>query len=306
MPLLTTRDGKSSFYDIPLLVHKELSENPGLYPPFPVREHPTAIVVTPTKGLADSIIHEAEEFGLSGFSYCHDNITKYRNTDLVSSICSCTKWQLICVDPERLATPEWTTILRDKEFLKNLVLFCVEEAHLIRSWGPQFRPYFEFIGATARGFNPEGVSLVGLSATCAPVDPLRRKKGVSKYAKILEYLQSGRKAVIRVNTIPDCYDIYEFLWNHVPPGTSPLHRMQMYHSLCTDDYNRETFDLIDSDSKLQVVIATVAFTLGINRKSILDSISFGFPLKDGQVGHPMLFVEELRLYQRKILITLKQ
>ncbi|THU83032.1 hypothetical protein K435DRAFT_690337, partial [Dendrothele bispora CBS 962.96] len=36
------------------------------------------------------------------------------------------------------------------------------------SWGPQFRPYFEFIGATARGFIPEGVSLVGLSATCAP------------------------------------------------------------------------------------------------------------------------------------------
>ncbi|THU83031.1 hypothetical protein K435DRAFT_871718 [Dendrothele bispora CBS 962.96] len=126
-----TGDGKSSFYDIPLLVHKELSENPGLYPPFPVREHPTAIVVTPTKGLADSIIHEAKEFGLSGFSYCHDNITKYRNTDLVSLICSCTKWQLICVDPERLATPEWTTILRDKEFLRNLVLFCVEEAHLI-------------------------------------------------------------------------------------------------------------------------------------------------------------------------------
>jgi superfamily II DNA helicase RecQ len=109
------------------------------------------------------------------------------------------------------------------------------------------------------------------------VDPLKRTKGVSKFAKILEYLRSGRKTVIHVNTIPDAYDIYEFLWHHVPAGTSPLRRMRMYHSLCTDDYNQQTFELIDNDSDLQVVIATIAFTQGINCKLLLDSISFGFP-----------------------------
>ncbi|THU79216.1 hypothetical protein K435DRAFT_571276, partial [Dendrothele bispora CBS 962.96] len=48
--------GKSSLYDIPLLVHVEIRENLTLYPAFPVREYPVAVVVTPTKGLANSIV----------------------------------------------------------------------------------------------------------------------------------------------------------------------------------------------------------------------------------------------------------
>ncbi|THU81188.1 P-loop containing nucleoside triphosphate hydrolase protein [Dendrothele bispora CBS 962.96] len=307
-----TGDGKSSLYDVPLLVHLELAANPELYPPFPIRKNPIAVVVTPTKGLAESIIHEAKEFGLSGLSYCHERITEYtaKKINLAELICECKEWQLICVDPEHLATPKWQKILKSKVFLKNLLLFCIEEAHLIRSWGPGFRPHFESIGAIARGFIPEHVSIIGLSATCSPgthtlaichslgmfsdsyhlirrsnerinmqliINTLKRKKGVSKFASILEYLRAGRKTIIHVNTIPEAYEIYEFLWSHIPSGTSPLHRMRMYHSLCTDEYNRETFKLVDTDPKLQVVIATVAFTQGINRKHILDSISFNFP-----------------------------
>ncbi|THU79215.1 hypothetical protein K435DRAFT_698376, partial [Dendrothele bispora CBS 962.96] len=152
----------------------------------------------------------------------------------------------------------------------------VEEAHLIHSWGPSFHPHFQSIGAIARGFVSKGISILGLSATCAP-GAHTMEICVSKYARLLEYLRNGRKTVIHVNTIPEAYDIYEFLWNHVPTGASPLNRMRMYHSLCTEEYNRETFHLVDNDPELQVVIATVAFTQGINRKKILDSISFNFP-----------------------------
>ncbi|KAF5349397.1 hypothetical protein D9758_015511 [Tetrapyrgos nigripes] len=306
-----TGDGKSSFYDVPVLVHMELAANPQLYAPFPIRETPVAIVVTPTKGLANSIILEARGFGLSGLSYCHETLVKYSAQDLPGLICKCTEWQIICVDPEHLATKEWARILQNETFLKNLVLFCVEEAHLIRSWSPNFRPQFEFIGATARGFIPEHVSIVALTATCAPgphtlaisqslgmfgssyhlirrsnerinmqliVDPLKREKAVPKFAKILDYLRDGRKTVIHVKTIPDAYDIYEFLWRHIPPGINRLRRMRMYHSLCTDDYNRNTFERIDNDPLLQVVIVTVAFMVGINCKRLLDSISYNFPL----------------------------
>jgi superfamily II DNA/RNA helicase len=53
-----TGDGKSSFFDVPLLVHMEVSENPDIYPPFPVRKLPVAVVITPTKGLANSIVSD--------------------------------------------------------------------------------------------------------------------------------------------------------------------------------------------------------------------------------------------------------
>ncbi|THU82936.1 hypothetical protein K435DRAFT_795347 [Dendrothele bispora CBS 962.96] len=204
-----TGDGKSSLYNVPLLVHLELAANLELCPPFPIRKNRIVVVVTPTKGWAKSIIHEAKEFGLSGLSYCHEHITEYtaKKINLVKSICECKEWQLICVDPEHLATPKWQEILKSNVFLKNLLLFCIEEVHLICSWGPGFCPHFESIGAIARGFIPE----------------------------------------------------------------------QMYHSLCMDEYNRETFELVDNDLKLQVVIATVAFMQGIKRKPILDSILFNFP-----------------------------
>ncbi|KAJ8094141.1 hypothetical protein PM082_023349 [Marasmius tenuissimus] len=109
------------------------------------------------------------------------------------------------------------------------------------------------------------------------IEIMKVSHGVSKYAQLLGYLNRGQKTVIHVNTIPTAYEIYEFLWQHIPNDCSPLRRMRMYHSLCRDDYNRETFELIDSDPELQIIIATVAFTMGINRKCILDSISWNFP-----------------------------
>ncbi|THU79606.1 hypothetical protein K435DRAFT_622475, partial [Dendrothele bispora CBS 962.96] len=264
-----TGSGKASLFTVPLVVHRELSNNPDHYPALPVQENAVAMVITPTKGLANSIIHELEHFGLRGLSYCRETISEYRTIkklDLVHLICECKSWDLICMDPEHLATPEWREIIWNNKFKRHLILFAVDEAHLIRRWSPTFRPAFDDIGALARGYLPEEVSMVGLSATYMPFT-----------RPLLEYLRSGRKTVIHVETIPIAYEIYEFLWEYLPPGHSPLHRMRMYHALCTDEYNRETFRLVDSDSELQVVIATVGFSQGINCRGLLDSISWGFP-----------------------------
>ncbi|THU94232.1 hypothetical protein K435DRAFT_860768 [Dendrothele bispora CBS 962.96] len=308
-----TGSGKSAIFYIPLIIHHELSEHPDNYPSFPVCKNAVGIVITPTKGLANSIIHDIESFGLRGLSYCRETISEYRinkKLDLVQLVCECRSWDLICVDPEHLATPEWREIMQNTNFKQHLVLFCVDEAHLIRRWAPNFRPAFNDIGALARGYLPETVPIIALTATCAPghataelcqslglvgkgyhlirhsnerknmhiiLETLKSIPGASKYHQLLNYLRSGRKSVIHVNTIPAVYDIYEFLWHHIPEGHSPLHRMRMYHALCTDEYNRETFRLIDSDPKLQIVIATVGFSQGINCSAILDSISWGFP-----------------------------
>ncbi|THU80333.1 hypothetical protein K435DRAFT_823691 [Dendrothele bispora CBS 962.96] len=265
--------GKSAFFIIPIVVHQEILAHPNLYPAFPVKKNPVVIVVTPTKGLANSIIYELQKFGLSGISYCHETLSTYypdRLHVLVDLICACQTWQLICVDPEHLASPEWRKIIQHDTFKLNLILFCIDEAHLIKKWGPAFRPAFENIGSFIRGYLPLTTSTLALTATCDPDKSTpKRTPGVPKYAQILDYLRCGRKTVIHVNTIPIAYEIYEFLWNHIPKGHSPLRRMH--------EYNRTTFQLIDSDSELQVVIATVGFSQGINCKCIEDSISWGFP-----------------------------
>jgi superfamily II DNA helicase RecQ len=49
----------------------------------------------------------------------------------------------------------------------------------------------------------------------------------------------------------------------------------MYHSLCSAEYNEETIRLIDEDPELQIVLATIAFSNGMNAKALLDSVTFG-------------------------------
>jgi superfamily II DNA helicase RecQ len=50
----------------------------------------------------------------------------------------------------------------------------------------------------------------------------------------------------------------------------------MYTSLCPATYNEETLRLIYEDPECQIIISIIAFSNGINAKSILDSVSLGF------------------------------
>ncbi|KAK7021768.1 hypothetical protein VNI00_017279 [Paramarasmius palmivorus] len=309
---MATGEGKSAFFCVPIAVHNEVSKNPELYEGLACRKDAVGIVVTPTKGLADSIILELERFGISGLSYCHEVITKLRteHVDFVQKICECKTWQVICVDPEHLQDEEWSKIIKHETFSKNLIYFCNEEAHLNKIWGTRFRPAFRSIGSFARGHLPDTVPVIALSATCAPgkdtaaicnslgltgdhfhlvrrsnerqnmhivIEPFKRRPGVSKYAQLMPYLTSKRKTIIHVENIAEGYDIYEFLWGLIPENVNKLRRMRMFNSILMDSYNRETIALIDSDDALQVVIATIGFANGINCRRLLDSISVGMP-----------------------------
>ncbi|KAJ3881411.1 P-loop containing nucleoside triphosphate hydrolase protein [Lentinula edodes] len=321
--ITATGDGKSMAYTVPILVHQELSQNPDRYPAFRACKFPVGVVVTPTKGLSQSITKSLERFGIAGFSYTHENITAYRknHVNLSKLICECKTWQVICVDPEHLGESEWrNTIFQSTTFKENLVYFCAEEVHLIRTWGRSFRPAFSYIGATARGVLPDGVPIIALTATLPPgpstkaiceslgllndhfhlerrsnerrniqvvIEPLERRQGVPKYTQILQYLRGGRKTLIHVSTIPEVYDIYWYLWQMQPSNSHHLRRVRMYHSLCTDVYNNETFELIDSDPYLQVVICTAGFTQGVDRKEIQDNISYGTPRTIDQLSQQM-------------------
>ncbi|THU98576.1 hypothetical protein K435DRAFT_660544 [Dendrothele bispora CBS 962.96] len=48
--------GKAALFIIPLIVHREILAHPELYPAFPVKKNVVVVVITPTKGLANSIV----------------------------------------------------------------------------------------------------------------------------------------------------------------------------------------------------------------------------------------------------------
>lgn len=55
-----------------------------------------------------------------------------------------------------------------------------------------------------------------------------------------------------------------------------LNQARVYHSICPPDYNKKTIELLETDPRLQIVISTVAFSNGLNAKSLLNSLSLGF------------------------------
>jgi hypothetical protein len=143
----------------------------------PTRAKPIGVVITPTKGLANNIVcsfaaffihlftarykvDELSKLNVSGFSYCSETLTEARKTGLclAREIKECVRWQVVCVDPEHLRDKEWREITEGPIFRSNVLFACVDEAHLINSWGLSFRSAFSLIGTFLRGRFPSSIS----------------------------------------------------------------------------------------------------------------------------------------------------
>ncbi|THU94262.1 hypothetical protein K435DRAFT_602118, partial [Dendrothele bispora CBS 962.96] len=209
--ITATGDGKSALFAVPILVHTEISRNPDLYPTFSVniRKKPVGIVITPTKGLANNIVHELQEqFGISAFAYTHENISQMirQKRNIVTEISEC-KFQIVCVDPEHLRQREWITITDSQTYRSNVIFGCTGEAHVIEEWGLDFRPLFRLIGSFFRGRLPSSISRFAITATMLPGAP---------FDSLLPYLNQQRKTIIHVRTIKLGYRVFIYLFKHAP------------------------------------------------------------------------------------------
>ncbi|KAJ7867128.1 P-loop containing nucleoside triphosphate hydrolase protein [Mycena leptocephala] len=277
----------------------------------PTRVFPVGIVVTPTKGLASNIVLELTRMNVSAFAYYRESLAQARHEGrkLADEIKLCAKWQVVCVDPEHLKSKEWREIADSPTFPSKLLYVATDEVHLINKWGVDFRVDFRLIGTFVRGRLPRSVSVVGLSATLAPgkdtaavcqslglfdgrFHMIRRTNerpnihlalqtlshGLSGYEfpDLLPFLRSGRKTIVHFHSLPMLFRCYVYIWRLQPRSADKMRRTRMYHSLRPPEYNEETIRRIEEDPECRIILATIAFSNGINAKSLLDSISMGF------------------------------
>lgn len=216
---------------------------------------------------------------------------------------------MICLDPEHLRDKAWREITESPIFRSNVLFGCIDEVHLINVWGLSFRTAFATIGTFLRGRFPASISVVGLTATLEPgssttsvckslgffegnfrfirrsnerpntqftVQFITRGLNGDKFPDLLPYLAAGRKTIIHCRTLDQVSRVYAYIWRLQPDGADKLIRMRMYHSINPPEYNEETIRLIDDDPRCQIIISTVAFSNGLNAKSLLDSLSLRF------------------------------
>lgn len=274
--LAPTGGGKSLCYQLPALFSKGIT-----------------IIVSPLLALMENQIWALQKLGIEAEMLCQSTDRTKNNTILKvladsSDKCSL---KLLYVTPERMAkSKRFRTALQKSYFAKKLNFIAIDEVHCCSQWGHDFRPDYKFLGSLKQMY-PD-VPIVGVTATATskviidlqkmlnirdclvlrapfnrpnlyyhvvekPSEKVECNKLLATLLKERYHRQSG---IIYTFSVRDADDLASEL---VKRGVSA----RPYHASLTADRRTETqTKWLRGD--LQVVVATVAFGMGIDKPDV--------------------------------------
>lgn len=271
--LMPTGGGKSLCYQVPALMM------PG-----------TAVVVSPLISLMRDQVEGLLSNGIpaAALNSMNDEAENMR----VRSACLRGELKLLYISPERLML-EIPYLIRDMK----VSLFAVDEAHCISQWGHDFRPEYAQLGLLRETF--PGVPVVALTATAdrltredilkqlhltdavvfvssfdRPNLSLEVKRGYQKREKdraILDLLarRPDDCGIIYCTSKKTTEAVAEMLCGHGIVAAP-------YHAGLPPEEREQTQDGFIHD-RIQVVCATVAFGMGIDKSNVRFVIHYNLP-----------------------------
>ena len=201
------------------------------------------------------------------------------------------KIKLLYIAPERLGSNFFCNVLRALPIAQVIV----DEAHCISEWGHDFRPSYRFIGewlnslpkrpivgaftATATKYVENDIKkLLGLDNANVYVTGFDRPNlsfSVIRTPKRMDYVvhyvrqHANENGIIYCATRKDVDRVYE---NLTRAGIKVGH----YHGGLTDEVRREMQNAY-ADDKLQVMVATNAFGMGIDKSNVRYVLHYQMP-----------------------------
>ena len=269
--LMPTGGGKSLCYQVPALYL------PGL-----------AVVVSPLIALMQD---QVAALRASGVAAAFLNSTQgWAEQSQIEQQATSGKLKLLYVSPEKLQTPAFTSLLRQL----SVSLFAIDEAHCISFWGHDFRPEYTQLSRLKEQF-PQ-VPIFALTATA---DKLTRSDiqqqlrlqapktfmasfdrpnlslavlpAQQRLQHILEFLEARpfQAGIVYCLSRKGCEGMAQKL-------QEAGYRAEAYHAALPFEERQQTQEAFLRDD-IQIVCATIAFGMGIDKSNVRWVIHYNLP-----------------------------
>ena len=273
--LMPTGGGKSLCYQLPALVMDG-----------------TAIVISPLialmKNQVDAMRNLSEEDGIAHFINSSLNKT---SIDLVKSDILSGKTKLLYVAPESLTKEE------NVDFLKKVKIsfYAIDEAHCISEWGHDFRPEYRKIRDIVKEIGIAPIIALTATATNKVRDDIKKNLGIQDAKDFKSsFNRPNLYYEVRPKTKNVDKDIIKFI--KANPGKSGiiycLSRKKVeelaeilqandisamaYHAGMEASARSKTQDAFIME-KIDVIVATIAFGMGIDKPDVRYVIHYDIP-----------------------------